>query len=174
MSVLVISCLSTIIRLGLEIGEVCDAGQLVTALNQQMSEKKVVGRPFQPGQSGNPLGRKLENKDMKTLRHLTHAEIANVGKMVINGNVEEIQRMAKDPNSTGLQVWMCTIALKGINDGDMTKLDGLLNRIVGKTKTEIILTPAEQAQTPDPKNIDAIEARFTVLKQKMIGNGTNT
>lgn len=136
--------------------------------------KPPVKNQFKKGQSGNPLGAKAHNQDLIRVRRMTHADIAKVGALVVDGNIQALKDLVKNPESTVLQVWMATIAIKGIEQGDMTKLDGLLSRIVGKTKTEIVLTPMEQDTNPDPKNIDAIEAQFRILQQKTISHGPNS
>lgn len=105
---------------------------------------------FKPGQSGNPAGQQKHNPEIKALRRMTHAEIAEVGSLIVAGDVPTLKHIVKssigkDSESkehSVLKVWFASCALKAISKGDSNSLNVLLDRIVGKVKTEIEMTGA--------------------------------
>ncbi len=103
---------------------------------------------FKKGQSGNPLGGKLADPEMRAIKRLTKQEIAEIGSLLLKRNIAGLQKIvanAKDPESkhSALKVWMATICIKGMQSGDAHKLDVLLNRLVGKVTENIQLTGAD-------------------------------
>lgn len=92
---------------------------------------------FKKGQSGNPLGGKIHDQDLKRIKHLTKQELSEVANLIIKNNVEELKSLAKAPNSSVIQVMLASVAIKIISKGDMHALDVLLNRLVGKVKDEV-------------------------------------
>lgn len=102
-----------------------------------MTKKKVVGRPFQKGQSGNPLGGKLGDPNMKKLRALSKAELVEVGNLLVKGDVTALRENARDPKATVLQTMLASVAVKIISKGDMGALNQLLDRLIGKVKDEV-------------------------------------
>lgn len=134
-------------------------------------------RRFKPGQSGNPKGNALPPV-VKTIRHLTHAHIAEIGTLILNGDVpalREVVQSIKSPDPgvskkyTAMQVWFATCALKAIAKGDVYALNAFLDRVVGRVRQEIEVTgsnggPILLAHMTD----EDIEARYRELKQKML------
>jgi N-acetylglucosamine kinase-like BadF-type ATPase len=100
---------------------------------------------FKKGSSGNPLGGKLHNQEIRKLKNLTEAELVEVGSLVVKGSIAELQALSKNPNCTALTAMMASVAAKAINKGDAQALDILLNRIVGKVKDRV-----EQSLTIEP------------------------
>ena len=70
------------------------------------------GRPFQKGQSGNPLGGKLHNPELRAIKRLTSAEVAEIGSLVVKKNLVGLKAVANDPESSALKVWMASIAIR--------------------------------------------------------------
>ena len=95
---------------------------------------------FKKGQSGNPLGGKLANPEMRAIRNLTEAEMVNIGSLILKGSIKDLQAIAKDPNSTVLQAMMAAVAVKTMQKGDAQALDVLLNRLIGKVKERVEVT----------------------------------
>jgi Family of unknown function (DUF5681) len=98
------------------------------------------GRDFKPGQSGNPKGRPVFSPESKEIRALSHQSVAEMGSMVLKGDIEGIQAIAKDTKATVLKVWMASIIVKAINRGDVTVLNAFLDRVVGKVKERVQIT----------------------------------
>lgn len=121
---------------------------------------------------------------MTILRRMTHAEIAAVGTLIIEGDVEALHAIvssatprikdktnpAYDPKKhTVLQVWMATIAVKAIAKGDVFTLNALLDRVVGKVKTEIEFTPAPGKDVPlSGMNDDEVRAKYQESQRRVL------
>lgn len=98
------------------------------------------GRKFQKGQVANPKGAGAHNKDLKAIRRLTQQEIADVGGMILNSNLEQLKVTRADPTSSVFKVWVCSVAIMAINKGDAHAMGVLLDRIVGKVRDHVELT----------------------------------
>jgi hypothetical protein len=94
-------------------------------------------KPWVSGQSGNPDGRPAVPEDIKRIRKLTNDEIKEVGSLLLNGKQSELQAMVDSDETPILKKWMANVSIQGLKTGDMTRLDALLNRLVGKVKDEI-------------------------------------
>lgn len=95
---------------------------------------------WKKGQSGNPAGRMPDSPELKKLKALTKSELTEVGNLIVKGDYVALKKMAKDDRATVLQRMLASVAQSVIYDGDMHKLDILLNRLVGKVKEEVNLT----------------------------------
>jgi len=104
------------------------------------NNKPPIGRRFQPGQSGNPLGAAAHNKVHKALRRMTKDEIVELGTLLLDSNISAINEIMKDPSSSAARVWLCTIIVNGIKKGDANSLDIILDRIIGRQKNEVELS----------------------------------
>ena len=109
------------------------------------------GKHFQKGNKANPRGAGAHNKDVKAIRRLTHEEIAEIGSLILDGNLKRLTEVRDDKNSTVLKVWICSVAIIAINKGDAQALNALLDRIVGKPKAEFNFTGVV-ANSGSPKN----------------------
>lgn len=96
-------------------------------------------KKFQKGNCANPRGAGAHNKEVKVIRRLTHDDIAEIGSLILDGNVEKLKEIQTNPATTVLKVWMCSVAIKAINKGDAQALNALLDRIVGKPKESLNL-----------------------------------
>lgn len=92
---------------------------------------------FKKGQSGNPSGGRAHDPALRMIRHLTKAELVEIGNLVIKNNMEELKKIGKDPNASVIKTMLAAVAVKIITKGDMHALDVLLNRLVGKVKDEV-------------------------------------
>jgi hypothetical protein len=97
------------------------------------------GKDFVKGQPAGP-GRPKLPEEVKLVKRMTHIHIAELAADVIAGNVESLKSIVKDPNSTAIKVAYATCVLKAIQKGDVFSLNAVLDRIVGKVKTEIEVT----------------------------------
>jgi hypothetical protein len=94
------------------------------------------GKRFVKGQVPNPRGAGAHNKEVKALRRLTHEAVAEVGSLILEGNKEELEKVVKNPDASALKVWMSGVALDGIKYRNVSTLNALLDRIVGKPKED--------------------------------------
>lgn len=91
---------------------------------------------FKKGQSGNPHGR-VPNPAMRALKKLTIDSYREAIELVMQGNLVELQRIVKDPNSTALQVGIARAFYNAIQKGDYAIIERIAERIVGKIPDEI-------------------------------------
>lgn len=101
-------------------------------LEPGMKEKQ-----FKKGKSGNPLGGKLHDSEMRMLKKLTKEELKEVGNLVLMNNVDELRKIGRDPNASALKTMLASVCVRVISKGDMQAFDTLLNRLIGKVKDEI-------------------------------------
>lgn len=83
-------------------------------------------KPFKPGQSGNPSGKKKGN--------LTKAEIEDFVSKCYRMNRSQLKDIIEDPKSEIIQIHIASIMAQGVKKGDFSSLNALLDRSVGKVK----------------------------------------
>ena len=101
--------------------------------------KNIKPHQFQKGKSGNPRGGQLHNPVMKAIKRLTNAEIADIGTMMLAGNVTALKKIWKDKTETPLRAMLAAVSLRAIESRDSYAFDVILNRIAGKVKDELDL-----------------------------------
>ncbi len=92
---------------------------------------------FQPGVSGNPRGRSLESPEVRKIRRLTNDEIAEVGTMLLDNNMAQLQAIVKDPETPFLKLMIASVAANAVKKGDAGAMNILLDRMAGKIKQEV-------------------------------------
>lgn len=110
-----------------------------------MPNPNIKNHGFKKGVSGNPLGGKLHNKELKAVRFMTKEEMAEVGKLILDKDFQQLREMAdalktndgKKKDISVLKAMVASVAMKIISKGDMHALDILLNRLIGKVKDEV-------------------------------------
>ena len=142
--------------------------------------RKTGGRDIKKGQVLNPRGGKAHDPVVRAIRKMTHNEIAEIGSMIIEGNLQDLTDLMENrrPDSSVLKVWMASIAVRAINRGDADALNKLLDRIVGRVRQDIgFLTPAgamaavvtmnddDLREEADRLAREVIDAEFTVADQ---------
>jgi len=100
-------------------------------------KKKVPGKPFQPGRSGNPGGRPKLSAEDRALRNMTKEQFREVANLLIEKDDQELMRIASTPGTPFLMVWLIQCYLKGAENGDYDTLDKLMNRVIGKVRDEV-------------------------------------
>ncbi len=96
-------------------------------------------RPWKKGQSGNPLGGKLHNKEIKKIKALTKKQLAEIGSVMLNGTVQDLDKLKKDKTQSVLKHMLASVAHNAVTNGDTNALETLLNRIIGKVKEEVFV-----------------------------------
>lgn len=122
---------------------------------------------FKPGNNMNPLGASAHNKDLKQVRRLTKEQVAEIGSLILEGNLEKLQAIKEQKSASVLKVWFASVAVKAISKGDAHALTVILDRIVGKVKDELHHTiepkkessHVEQYSTEDLIQLEAIHER---------------
>lgn len=102
-------------------------------------KKPPVHSQFKKGQSGNPGGVPADPV-LKAIKRMTAHEVAEIGTLLLEGNLAALEKAAKAPDSSVLKVMLASVAAKAIKKGDHTALDTLLNRFIGKVPNPVELT----------------------------------
>jgi hypothetical protein len=95
---------------------------------------------FKKGQSGNPLGGKLHNPEIKKIKALTEAELIEVGAVVAKGKIGELKALMKNPETNTLQAMVAGLAVKAMIKGDAAAFNALMDRLLGKVKENFHLS----------------------------------
>ena len=106
--------------------------------------------PFKKGQSGNPRGGQLHNPFRRALANLTIEEFAKVIELVMTTDIEGLERMAEDRTLSALQMGVARAFLKSVKDGDISTMNEISERVIGKVPDQVIHT-ASVNQTPPTK-----------------------
>lgn len=93
---------------------------------------------FKKGQSGNPHGGRKHDPELKAVKNLTKKELVEIGNMIIKNDYSKILELSKNDNTPALKRALASVIVKIAERGDMTALDVLLNRLIGKVKDEIL------------------------------------
>jgi hypothetical protein len=112
-----------------------------THLSPRTKGQKAATRTRATGRSTN-----LEvQQQIKAIRRLTVDQVAEIASSLVMGGLSELKAIATDPEATVLQIWFSRVAGKGISAGDMRALDAVLDRIIGKPKTQVVLSGDAEA-----------------------------
>jgi hypothetical protein len=116
-------------------------------MEKKEMEKKPRGRPFEKGNKLSKGGQKLPAA-LKAVRYLSHDQVAEMGTILLEGNVADVKAIASDPNASFLKRWTATMAVKGMVTGDVKVWEAVLNRVVGpmKQRLEISGDPVNPVQ----------------------------
>lgn len=95
---------------------------------------------FKKGQSGNPQGARLHNPEIRLIKRMTLDQVVEIGSLVLDGNVAELKRIARDEKESVLKVMLAAVAARTITKGDPEALDALLDRLIGKVPNPVQLS----------------------------------
>ncbi len=117
------------------------------------------GKPFTKGQIANPLGAKAHNENLKRVRKLTHDAIAEIGQLILDGDIDTITAISKNRKETVLRVWFANIALKAMHKGDWQALNPFLDRVIGKQAQKLeISRGADISESDIRKELERLRA----------------
>lgn len=102
--------------------------------------KKVIGRPFKKGQSGNPSGRPRLSEEVRQIQALTAQEMATAVSKIIQLSPAQVAEIANDPNTSMLQATIASIILKVKETGNAATLEVLMCRVLGKVRDHVDLS----------------------------------
>jgi uncharacterized protein DUF5681 len=100
-------------------------------------EKKLVGRTWKKGESGNPKGRPPVPADIRAAQKLNRVALARVLDRMINYTQRELEQILMNPNSGILETAVGAILLKSIEEADHMRLNFILDRLIGRVKDEV-------------------------------------
>ena len=102
-----------------------------------MTEKRVIGRPFPKGVSGNPSGKPKMAKDLQTIRALNQTMFTTLVNKYLGMTKDQILEAVRAPETPALDLMVAQIMSKAIVNGDQQRLNFLLDRIVGKVPDKV-------------------------------------
>lgn len=123
---------------------------------------------FQKGQSGNPEGGRLHNKEKKLFQAATEKDFKDLMQVLINGDIDELKKISDEANRetigterkySVMQIMTARVALKIIASGNADAWEKFLTRTYGKPKENIAI---------DPATLSALKGRVTI---QMPSNG---
>jgi len=89
-------------------------------------------------------------RTLDEIRALTESQLAEVGVLLTQQNRAELEALAKNPDTPILKLWFASVAVKAISKGDMSALDTLLDRILGRPKASVDVQSSVTVQTNEP------------------------
>jgi hypothetical protein len=94
------------------------------------------GKKFQKGQVANPLGAAAHNPMVKAVRNLTKERVAEIIEEILTTDPADAHEM-KGKAKTVMEAWLMAGIQKAVRNGDLTPLNALLDRLIGKVKDQV-------------------------------------
>jgi len=96
--------------------------------------KRQIGKPFKPGQSGNPSGRPKLPDDVLKLKKTTQAEAEASLIAMLRMSKEELSAKLNDPKTSMSELAIGSVIAKAVKEGDQSRLGFVWDRLFGKVK----------------------------------------
>lgn len=113
----------------------------------------------------NPAGRPPFPPELKAVRKLSPALVAGMISRYARMTKGEIEAVIEDRTTRSIDLTICKILLKSVEDGDYSRLNFLLDRSIGKVKESV------EISIPKPTIIERLDGSQMQLghdKPKMI------
>lgn len=124
---------------------------------------------FVKGQSGNPEGARRHNKELKAVRRLSQDAVADIGSLVLEGDITRLQEIIDDPTTQVLKLWLAKVAMKGVVKANPIYLNAILDRVIGKpkdTQRDLKQLQGELMQLSDEQFVELIQSKIQSLDQR--------
>ena len=95
-------------------------------------------KPWPKGVSGNPRGAGLIGEDIRKARQLTASKFTEITTKYLGMTKEQLIEATKAPGTPALELMVAQIMSKAIINGDQTRLNFLLDRLIGKVPDKVI------------------------------------
>lgn len=128
------------------------------------SKRTAPGRPFKPGQSGNPGGRPKLPEDVKQAKLMNRIELTRLVNKLVRMTPDELTAAIKDSKASSMDIMIGRIIVKAVQQGDPVRLNFLLDRLVGKVKDEFDISVL-----PRPTKIDYGDGTGVILGSELPG-----
>ena len=96
--------------------------------------------PFPKNNNLNPNGRPPLSPELKLVRNLTQEQLAQLGKLMLEKNYDELELIANSPQSNALLAMIASAIAKAVRSGNWEQAEFLMQRIVGKPKENLEVT----------------------------------
>jgi hypothetical protein len=97
--------------------------------------------------------------------HSRHSVATTFNKYMVM-TVEQLSEAWKDPKLPALDKMLIAVFKATIEGGDMNRLDGMLNRIIGKVRDEVQVS-VELSRKTDKELLDESKEIARLLEQKL-------
>lgn len=94
---------------------------------------------FKKGQSGNPEGGRKLPAELRAIAAITSEENQRTVAKYLRMDRDQLSVVMKNPKTPNFDMWICSIIATGMKSGDASKLELLLNRLIGKVKENVEL-----------------------------------
>lgn len=117
--------------------------------------------PFKKGQSGNPKGR--PKKYVLSLKQEGYkmTEINDTIQAMVGMNVDELKKVYENEKATILEKTVAAALRKGLQKGDLSNIETLMNRIYGKPKEKVDITTNGENMNQPRIEINIIKTKLT-------------
>jgi len=127
-------------------------------------------KPAKKGEVRNPLGGKTHNSLEVKLKRLTNEELAEIGGILLRGDVEGLRKMSKAQKGVPvIKAWTAKIIITSYDKGDHGPWETVLNRFAGRIPQPIQHTGANggpmtfaqyaQLSSENPKTKEVVEVK---------------
>lgn len=120
-------------------------------------QKKAVGRPFKPGESGNPNGRPMTPVEIVEMKKMNRNEAEKILNEFIHLPLGIIEKIADDPTTPGLKAVLASAYVKAHAVGNYNMINFLLDRLIGKVRD------APENNAPKPTVIKLLDGSQVIL-----------
>lgn len=126
-----------------------------------MSQEKKGPHRFKKGQSGNPKGRPQDPPELHLINQLTKREFSLLLNKILQCPPEKL----KDFKGNVLELWLAAGATKAIQTGDYSRLEFLINRLIGKVPDKLEVSEIDSVS--DEELLKMAENAIQSMKEKL-------
>jgi len=112
---------------------------------------------WKPGETGNPHGRPQYPEDIRPLARITKFHIESLLSKYLSVTVDKLKELEKDASLRAIDAMVVKVALKAIVQGDVLRMNFLLDRLIGKVK-----------EVSEVHNIEYSEAYKIIPREELI------
>lgn len=98
--------------------------------------KKKKAKPIHRFKPGNTMGkgRPKLHPDVMDIKPYTQRDLALIIRDMVDMEPEQILSLTQDPKTSCLKLMLASTIMKGVKEGDHSRIDFLFNRMIGKVK----------------------------------------